>query len=113
MSIPAHMLPQTVTRTRPATATDTYGNTTYDYATPTSTASLAAWLQQDDRAEPLTDGRAPLEQRWLMVTNEQDVQGRDRITFGTTTFEVEGPPEPVYTPAGLHHLELTLRVVSG
>lgn len=111
--IPAGLLPHTVTRIRPATSTDTYGNTNYNYASPTSSASITAWLQQDDRAEPLVDGRAPLEQRWLMVTNSQDVLGRDRITFGALTFEVEGPPEPAYTPRGFHHLEATLRVVAG
>ncbi len=113
MSIPAGMLPQTVTRIRPATSTDTYGNTTYDYGAGASTASMTAWLQQDDRAEPLSDGRDPLEQIWLMITNDADVLGRDRITFGTITFEVQGPPEPAYTPAGYHHTESTLRVVSG
>ena len=113
MGVPASMLPQTVTRVRPSTSTDTYGNTTYDYASPTSSTSMAAWLQQDDRAEPLADGRAPLEQRWLMVTNDSDVAGRDRITFGALTFEVDGPPEPAYTPAGFHHLEATLKLVEG
>jgi hypothetical protein len=113
MPIPDAMLPQTVTRVRPNTSTDTYGNTTYSYASPASSASLAAWLQQDKRTEPLSDGRAPLEQVWLMVTNDADVLGRDRIVFGSTTFEVDGPPEPVYTPAGYHHTESTLRVVAG
>jgi hypothetical protein len=113
MGIPAHMLPQTVTRVRPDTSTDTYGNTTYNYASPASSTSMAAWLQQDNRAEPLSDGRAALEQVWLMLTNESDVLGHDRITFGSSTFEVDGPPEAVYTPAGYHHTESTLRVVSG
>jgi hypothetical protein len=112
MGIPAHMLPQTVTRVRPATSTDTYGNTTYDYAGGSS-ASMAAWLQQDNRAEPLADGRAALEQAWLLITNDADVLGRDRIVFGSATFEVQGPPEAVYTPAGFHHLESTLRAVTG
>jgi hypothetical protein len=113
MGIPAHMLPQTVTRVRPSTSTDTYGNTTYNYASPTSSTSMTAWLQQDSRAEPLSDGRAALEQVWLMVTNDSDVLGRDRITFGTLVLEVDGPPASVYTPAGFHHLESTLKVVSG
>lgn len=112
MGIPAYMLPQSVTRIRPSTSTDTYGNTTYNYAGGSST-SMAAWLQQDNRAEPLSDGRDPLEQAWLMITNDADVLGRDRVTFGTTTFEVQGPPEAVYTPGGYHHTESTLRVVAG
>jgi hypothetical protein len=110
MGIPAGLLPQTVTKIRPTTSTDTYGNTVYTYGSGTS---ITAWLQQDDRKEPLSDGRAALEQIWLLITNEPDVLGHDRIVFGTTTFEVDGPPEPVYTPAGFHHLEATLRVVAG
>lgn len=113
MSIPTGLLPQTVTRIRPGTSTDTYGNTVYSYSSGASSASMAAWLQQDNRAEPLSDGRDPLEQVWLMITNDADVLGRDRVTFGSTTFEVQGPPEAVYTPAGFHHLEATLRVVNG
>lgn len=112
--IPAGMLPHTVTRIRPSTATDTLGNTTLSYTVPPATSlSLTAWLQQDDRTEPLADGRDPLAQRWLMVTNESDVAGYDRIVFGSLTFEVEGPTKPTYTPAGLHHLEATLRRVEG
>lgn len=112
--IPPGLLPHTVSRVRPSTSTDTYGNTTYSYTVPPATSTdITAWLQQDDRTEPLADGRAPLEQRWLMLTNESDVLGRDRIIFGSITFEVEGPPEPAYTPAGFHHVEATLRVVFG
>lgn len=114
MGIPTSLLPQTVTKIRPSTSTSTYGDTTYSYTVPpASSASITAWLQQDERSEPFSDGRAPLEQRWLMVTNESDVLGHDRIVFGTLTFEVDGPPEPAYTPAGFHHLEATLRLVAG
>lgn len=114
MGIPDGMLPHTVTRIRPSTSTNTYGDAALDYTVPPATStSMAAWLQQDNRTEELSEGRAPLDQRWLLMTNESDVAGRDRIVFGSLTFEVEGPPEPVYTPAGFHHLEATLRVVEG
>lgn len=116
--VPAAMLPHTITRVRPATATDAYGNETYDYGAGASRTSMAAWMQQDTRAEPTSSGRDPLEQRWLMVTNDADVRGRDRVEWtppsgAALLFEVEGPPAPVYTPAGYHHTESTLRVVSG
>lgn len=112
--IPAHLLPQTAARIRPSTSTDGHGNTVRDYTVPPATsASITAWLQQDNRKEPIEDGRDPLEQLWLLMTNETDILGYDRIVFGALTFEVEGPPAPVYTPSGFHHTEATLRAVSG
>ncbi|HEY1395022.1 hypothetical protein [Roseateles sp.] len=114
MGIPDTMLPHEVTVVRPATTTDTYGSQVRDYGgAATRTAGVRAWLQQDRRAEPREDGRDPLEQAWLMLTNHADVQGLDRIEWTGPTFEVEGPPEPAYTPAGFHHTEATLRVVTG
>lgn len=110
MGIPSHLLVHTVTLTHPTTSTDSYNveNLTYSGG-----ASIAAWLQQSTRAEPLADGRDPLVQTWLLMTNEEDIRGRDRVTFDGVVYEVEGPPEKTYTPAGFHHTEATLRVVAG
>lgn len=113
MAIPDHMLPHTVTRVRPTTSTDSYGSTTYDYGAAANRKQLRGWMQQDRRTEPRSDGREPLAQDWLLVTNDGDIAGRDRIEWSGPTMEVEGPPEPVYTPAGYHHTETTLRVVAG
>lgn len=111
--IPEHMLPHTVQRIRPATTTDAYGNAVRDYGAGTS-LNLTAWLQQDQRKEPLVEGRDANEQLWLLVTNEQDVLTLDRIVFGALTFEVFGPPAPLYTPGGgYHHTEATLRKLDG
>lgn len=110
MGVPEHLLPHTLTLTHPTTSTDAYNDTTLTYSGGTS---ITAWLQQNTRTEPHTDGRNPLEQTWLLVTNEEDVRGRDRVTFDDAVYEVEGPPEKVYTPAGFHHVEATLRVVTG
>ncbi len=116
--VPAGLLPHTVIRVRPTTATDPYGNETYNYGAGASRASMAAWMQQNSRTEPTTNGRDPLEQVWLMVTNDPDVRGRDRVEWtppngAALVLEVDGPPEPAFTPAGYHHTESTLRVVSG
>lgn len=111
MGIPEHLLPHAVTLTHPTTSTDAYNNTTLTYGG--GGASITAWLQQNTRTEPRSDGRDPLEQTWLLMTNEEDVRGRDRVTFDGTVYEVEGPPEKVYSPAGLHHVEATLRLVTG
>lgn len=115
MPVPTALLPHQVTVVRPVVSTDAHGSQVYDYGAAATRTTVAGWLQQDRRAEPRSDGREPLEQRWALVTNHEDVQGRDRIEWAETpaVFEVEGPPEPTYTPAGYHHTEATLRVVEG
>ncbi len=113
MGVPDALLPHDVTIVRPATTTDSHGNDVRDYGAGATRTEMRAWMQQDRRTEPRTDGRDPLEQAWLMVTNDDDVQGLDRVEWGEQTFEVEGPPEPVHTPAGYHHTESTLRAVAG
>lgn len=114
MGIPAHLLIHTATRVRAATSTDAYNNTVTDWGVAASRTNMAAWLQQNTRTEPRSDGRDPLEQTWLLITNEADVLGTDRFEIDGTTYEVEGPPEKVYAPpAGYHHLETTLRQVTG
>lgn len=119
MGLPDYLLVQTVTRIRPATGTDSYGNTTRDYGAGASTKDMAAWLQQDKRQRPLAEGRDPEEQLWLLMTNDSDIEGYDRVTAtlenGTVTFDVEGPPENVYAPGTsiYHHTETMLRAVTG
>ena len=108
--LPANLLPHTVTRVRSTTSTDSHGNAT---ESGTSEKTMAAWMQQDQRDEPLSDGRDPLVQVWLMLSNDSDILGRDRIEWSGPTLEVDGPPEPAYTPAGYHHTESTLKVVAG
>ena len=118
MGVPASMLPHTVTVVHPAVSSDAYNNVTYDYGAAATRAAAPAWLQQDQRTEPHPDGRDPLDQFWLMVTNYDGIAGVDRIEWadhpaGPVVFTVDGPPEPAYTPAGYHHSELTLRVTEG
>lgn len=118
MGVPDHLLVHTVTLVDPAEATDTYGNTTYDYGPAATRTTIRAWLQQDQRSETFPDGRDPLDQRWLMVTNHETVAGVDRIEWadhpsGAVVFSIDGPPEPAYTPAGFHHLEAGLRITEG
>lgn len=117
MGVPVHLLPHTVTKVRPASTTDSYGNTALDYGAGATRTTSAAWLQQNGRTEPLEDGRDPLVGSWLLVINDTDVRGRDRIEWtgpsGAMVFEVDGPPSPVYTPTGVHHAEATLKVVAG
>lgn len=109
-AIPASLLIHTVTWIVPTTSTDTYGNTTRTYGTGTS---ITGRMEQNTAAEPLSDGRDPLERGWTLFTNQDGIAGYDRIVFGALTFEVEGPPAPTYGATGLHHAEVVLRKVDG
>jgi hypothetical protein len=116
--VPDHLLVHEVVKVRPVEGTDAYDNTTYDYGPAAGRTPIQAWLQQDQRLETHPDGRDPLDERWLMITNHDDVSGVDQIEWadhpaGAVTFSVDGPTEPTYTPEGFHHLEAQLRIVTG
>lgn len=116
--VPERLLAQQVTVVRPATVVDAYNNTTLDYGAGATRTPITAWLQQEQRTEQFRDGRDPLDERWLMITNASDILGIDRIEWadhprGAVVFELDGPPEPAYTPSSLHHYEATLRLVQG
>lgn len=122
MAIPEYLLPHDVSIVRPSVSVDAYNNEVLDYDSPESVTPIRAWLQQDvrDRAGslPNIDGRDSDEQVWFMATNDVGaVRARDHVVWngpvGEVTFRVEGVPEPAYTPRGLHHAEITLRVYNG
>lgn len=118
MGIPEALLPQRVTKVRPASTADTYGNAVPDYGDDaTRTADIPGWLQQSPASEPRAEGRDATVATWLLMTNDTDLLAADHIEWagpaGALVFEVDGPPEPVYTPAGLHHIEANLRIVTG
>jgi hypothetical protein len=117
--IPDGLLIHDVIVVNPASGVDAYGSSVWDYGAGATRTDIKAWLQQEQRSEPFTDGRAPDVERWLMITNHADIADKARIEWaGETapvTFEVDGPPEPVY--AGLagsyHHTETSLRHIEG
>lgn len=113
MGVPEHLLTQEFTRVRPASSTDSYGNTRLDWGVVASRVTAMGWLEQTARTEPETPGRDALSQAWLLITNYADIRGRDRIEYAGITFEVDGPPAPVPVPGGIHHYEANLTVVSG
>ena len=109
-AIPSTLLIHTVVWIVPSTSTDSYGDTVYTYGSGTS---ITGRVQQDTGTEPISDGRDPLEYRWTLFTNQEGIAGRDRIVFGSLTFEVEGPPSPQYGAAAFHHGEVAMRKVAG
>lgn len=123
--VPPRLMPHTVTIVAPATSTNAYGNTVYDYGEAASRTTASAWLEQQSRAQIPVVGADPMQERWLMVT-DATVPRRARIEWdahpsGPVTFEVDGQPGPFYNPLTMaatgstqpHHTELTLRIVDG
>jgi hypothetical protein len=111
--IPARLLPLTVTKVRPASTTDRYGNTVYDYGAAATRTSVAAWIDQASASEETPNGRDVMVGDWKLITNDTDVDAADRIEWDSVAYELDGPAWPVHTPAGLHHIEARLRRVEG
>lgn len=124
--VPDRLMPHTVTVVTPATSTDAYGDTVYDYGDgATRTTGVRAWVQQDQRAQVPAAGADPLQAKWLLVTNHSPIDRRARIEWtgpgGELVFELDGQPGPVFNPLQMantgsttpHHTELTLKIVDG
>jgi hypothetical protein len=111
--IPERLLPITVTKIRPAQTTDRYGNTVYDYVAAATRTPMKAWIDQSGASEDTPDGRDVIDGSWKLITNDTDVDAADRIEWAGAVYELDGPAWPVYTPAGLHHLEARLQRVEG
>lgn len=109
-AIPSALLIHTATWIVPTTTTDAYGNTVRTYGSGTS---ITGRFEQNKATEPRVEGRDPTERGWTFFTNQDGVAAFDRIVFGTLTFEVDGPPAPVYGAAAFHHAEVALRKVDG
>jgi hypothetical protein len=106
------LLTKDVTILTPTTEANRYGGTDkrWDNATETT---VKGWVSQTSRLE-VTDGREAQVASWvLFVDPDTTVTGKDRVEWEGITFEVDGPPNPVHRPGGLHHYEVPLRVVVG
>lgn len=108
--IPARLLPETVTWLRPIVTADRYGNTAYDWSTPVA-SDLQARIDQTGADDVNSQTGTAAVGQWRLLTNELGVDTRHRIVRDDVTFEIDGPPSIVFTPAGPHHLEAKLMAV--
>ena len=108
--IPAALLPTTATWLVASATTDMYGNTQPSWSTGTP---IACRVDQQARSETDDETRDAVAGRWLLLTNELGIGGRDRVVVGTVTYEVDGQPWVVTDFSGAHHLEATLQAVAG
>lgn len=111
MTIPAHLLPITVSWVRPGTTTNGYGDTVPDYDNAT-TSSLPVMIEQRRTVEE-QDGRDATVTTLVLFTNELAVGAVDRFVWAGATFEADGEPWVVHSPAGPQHSEVTIKRVEG
>lgn len=112
--IPARLLPHTVTIVHPVETIDSHGNA---IRSPGVSHTSAAFVQPRTQSEN-HDQRDELVGTWRMFTNDPDVGGYDQVLWSQDgapplTFEVVGPPATWDNPSGLHHNEVTIRLVEG
>lgn len=91
---------------------DVYGD---PVTTTTSTVTVLGELQQLDRYE-YTEDRNTQRADWLLLLPAgTTIDGTDRVTVDGTTFEVVGPPEPVWHPwkQRVDHVEARVRRTDG
>lgn len=108
----AGLLVHDVTILTPTDEANRYGGTDKRWDTATE-STVKGWVAQQSRSE-VTDGREAQVSGWVLYLDpDATVTGRDRVVWEGTTFEVDGPPNPAWSPRGLHHYEVPLRVVAG
>lgn len=115
--IPEYLLVQTLTRLRYPITTDEYNNQAIDYEAEPNALVFKGWVQQDLRNQPAQDatarqGRFASDQRFLLISNETDIDWQDKIVGDAAgPYVVFSKPELCYSMNGFHHLEATLQRV--
>lgn len=108
----ATLLVHDVTVLTAATVTDRYGNAAKDWDTATE-ATVKGWVSQRSASEDRDHREAQVSDWVLFLHPDATVTGHNRIQWEGITFEVDGPANPAWSPRGLHHYEVPLRVVDG
>lgn len=103
-------LPCAITHAAQAGAADEYGNPTIT----TSTSSTVCYLEQVSRSEQTAGSDTQAESWSLFLPAGTAIDGTDTVAVdGYGTFELDGPPWPVWNPrVGVaHHVECRARRV--
>lgn len=110
------LLVHDVTILTAASTTDRYNNTVKDWGNATE-RDVRGWVSQRSQLED-HDQREAQVSDWILYLDAGDpITGANRVRWNdpasAVTFEVEGPPNPAWSPRGEHHVEIPLRVVTG
>ena len=79
----------------------------------TTDTPIRGWVAQQSTGDS-RQGRSGDVSSWLLqCPATADVRPGDRIIWSGMTFDVDGRPNPAWTPRGEHHTEVALRLVEG
>jgi head-tail adaptor len=110
--MPAHLMIQSAVVEKPTAATDSRGDATDGWDSPTR-VTITAWIDQQSTAETDDETRNSVTSTALLVTNYANLAADDRVVWDDKTWTVQGRPRQVPTLVGTHHVEATLRLVEG
>lgn len=106
------IFPHTVTIVRPASGVDGYGDPSEDWGQTTSTWS-AAWVQPRSTSE-VNGGRTAVLTEWMaFLPEDAPIAAGDRLVWEGRTYEVDGEPAVLWNPSGPHHVEASLKRITG
>jgi len=114
MSVESFMI-EDITILSPANTTNRYNDVIADWSNPIE-INTKAWIIQQNSNEP-GQGTRPNQviSDWIMaIRGTVPITSRDRVRYGSLTFEVIGDPRIAKTMIDTsHHKEITLRLVKG
>lgn len=106
----AHLFTQTATLVSMVEgATDPYGQPTESWD---DIGTAKTFMQPTNAQERQVGSSTQIATFKAFMPAGTPVDGLDRIRVDGTTYNILGPPLPHRTPAGVHHLQLMLEVVS-
>lgn len=108
------MLSRTVILKRPLYGdTDRYGNDAPRYDDPTSQTEARAWIAPTTDTEATDDKQRRVSEVLLYFRSDVEIEADFRVELDGLEYEVVGEPQRFHTPRGLHHIEVSGRLVQG
>lgn len=108
--IPDSLLPHSVVKVRPASSTDSYGDTAYDYGVSVTRTTIAARVEPEGQDEQHDALRDSTDERLTVFTNHTDIRPTDRMEWNAVTYDVLGPVAVFYAgPSSAHHARVTIQ----
>ena len=97
---------------RSGVTTDEYGN---EVAGTTATIVTTGYVEQTKATEVTVDRKTYVTTWRVFLRTGEEIDGSDRIAFGSRVLEVVGSPHEVWNPrtASYHHIEARCREVVG
>lgn len=109
--IPERLLNRVLAWVEPETSDDAYGDATVE--TWGAGTAITGRIDPISSVEIADSTRDLSSSRFVLLTNATGLSSKARIVDGPVTYEVDGLPAVIDTPAGAHHTEARLRLVGG